>query len=125
MLLVRGARLHKRATEPLLTCARGPYRLCVSRIQEMATDPRTLVFVLIDEVESIAGARDLALSRSEPSDAVRVVNALLTKLDALRQLPNVLVLATSNVSRAVDVAFIDRADIKLVGWQALSGYCPP
>jgi hypothetical protein len=50
---------------------------------------------------------------SEPSDAVRVVNAVLTAIDALRARPNVLLLATSNVSEAIDVAFIDRADVRL------------
>ena len=51
-------------------------------------------------------------SPSEPSDAVRVVNAMLTQLDALKRFPNVITLCTSNLAEAVDVAFIDRADIK-------------
>ena len=38
------------------------------------------------------------MSGSEPSDAVRVVNALLTQLDVIKQYPNVLILTTSNVS---------------------------
>ena len=57
-------------------------------------------------------ARQAAIAGNEPSDAVRVVNALLTQLDALRRYPNALVLATSNISGAIDAAFIDRADIK-------------
>jgi len=40
------------------------------------------------------------------------VNALLTQLDALRRFPNVLVLTTSNITGAIDLAFVDRADIK-------------
>ncbi len=38
------------------------------------------------------------MSGAEPSDAVRVVNAVLTAIDALRSKPNVLLLTTSNVS---------------------------
>ena len=34
------------------------------------------------------------------------------QLDALKAHPNVLVLATSNVTGAIDLAFVDRADIK-------------
>jgi hypothetical protein len=48
----------------------------------------------------------------QPSDAVRVVNAVLTQIDALRQLDNVLILTTSNITQAIDIAFVDRADIK-------------
>lgn len=40
---------------------------------------------------------------SEPSDAIRVVNALLTQLDQLRLKPNVLVLTTSNITGAIDL----------------------
>ena len=46
------------------------------------------------------------------SDAVRVVNALLTQLDGLKRFPNALVVTTSNLASAVDPAFVDRADIK-------------
>ena len=35
---------------------------------------------------------------SEPSDAIRVVNALLTQIDKLARFPNVLVLTTSNIT---------------------------
>lgn len=81
-------------------------------IQEAVDDPSALVFVVIDEVESLTAARKAAISGSEPSDAVRAVNALLTQLDQLRTRPNVLVLTTSNLVEAIDAAFVDRADIK-------------
>lgn len=68
--------------------------------------------VLIDEVESLTAARKAAVSGSEPSDAVRVVNALLTQLDQLQRFRNALILTTSNLTGAIDDAFIDRADIK-------------
>ncbi|BBH03763.1 P-loop containing nucleoside triphosphate hydrolases superfamily protein [Prunus dulcis] len=65
-----------------------------------------------DEVESLAAARKAALSGSEPSDSIRVVNALLTQLDKLKSAPNVIILTTSNITAAIDIAFVDRADIK-------------
>ena len=34
------------------------------------------------------------------------------QLDALKVYPNVLVLTTSNITEAIDLAFVDRADIK-------------
>jgi SpoVK/Ycf46/Vps4 family AAA+-type ATPase len=54
-----------------------------------------------------------AVNGSEPSDAIRAVNALLTQLDALKRFPNVMVLTTSNITEAIDLAFVDRADIKV------------
>lgn len=82
------------------------------KIQELIDDPDALVCVLIDEVESLTAARKSAMSGSEPSDAIRVVNAVLTQLDQIKRYPNVLILTTSNVTGAIDLAFVDRADIK-------------
>ena len=39
-----------------------------------------LVCVLLDEVESLTRARSAAVSGSEPADAIRAVNALLTQV---------------------------------------------
>ena len=75
-------------------------------------DPQCLVCVLVDEVESLAGSRSALGGAGEPSDAMRAVNALLTSLDRLRSFPNVLVLATTNLTSSVDLAFVDRADVK-------------
>ncbi|XP_067619991.1 pachytene checkpoint protein 2 homolog [Eurosta solidaginis] len=82
-----------------------------AKIREIVIDPHNLVCVLIDEVESLAYARD-CMSGQEPKDAMRVVNALLTQLDAIKEHPNVLILATSNLADTIDLAFLDRADIK-------------
>lgn len=49
---------------------------------------------------------------NEPTDSIRVVNAVLTQLDQIRKHPNVLVLTTSNLTSSIDSAFLDRADIK-------------
>lgn len=80
------------------------------QIQEMIEDPKVFVCVLIDEVESLSAARKA--SSNEPSDAIRVVNALLTQIDAIKRFPNVLIMTTSNVTGTIDLAFVDRADIK-------------
>ena len=77
----------------------------------------------VDEVESLSISRKASLSGSEPSDGMRVVNALLTQvlqstfafiqqIDKLRNNPNVMILTTSNLSTCIDEAFVDRADIK-------------
>ncbi|XP_013195994.1 pachytene checkpoint protein 2 homolog [Amyelois transitella] len=101
------------------------------RVRDIVEDRRLLACVLVDEVESLAHARRAALAGLEPSDSIRAVNAILTQLDRLRRHPNALVLATSNVTGAIDVAFVDRADVKrLVGpptaraaYEILRGCC--
>ncbi|WFD22691.1 hypothetical protein MEQU1_001366 [Malassezia equina] len=65
-----------------------------------------------DEIESLSKARSSAAAGVEPSDSIRVVNALLTELDKLKQKRNVLVMTTSNLSDSIDPAFLDRADIR-------------
>ena len=64
--------------------------------------------IVVLQVESLTAARQSAMSGSEPSDAIRVVNALLTQLDQIKRHPNVLILTTSNVTGAIDLAFVDR-----------------
>ncbi|KAK9872263.1 hypothetical protein WA026_017064 [Henosepilachna vigintioctopunctata] len=83
-----------------------------SSIKDVIENSNTLVCVLIDEVESLAHARDQCLSGVEPSDSIRVVNAVLTQIDQIKRYHNVLILATSNLTKSIDLAFIDRADIK-------------
>lgn len=81
-----------------------------SHVQELIDDPVAFVCVLIDEVESLAAARKA--SSSEPSDAIRVVNAVLTQIDTIKNYNNVLIMTTSNITGTIDLAFVDRADIK-------------
>eukprot|EP01135_Chromosphaera_perkinsii_P001229 Nk52_evm2s163 gene=Nk52_evmTU2s163 len=76
-------------------------------------DDDLFIYLLMDEVESLAATRTMCLSGNEPSDMFRSVNALLTQIDSLKRHPNVMVLATSNVTEAIDTAFIDRADLKI------------
>ena len=98
-------------------------------VSEMAEDEGVFLVVLIDEVESLTAARAGAVSGQEPSDALRVVNALLTQLDKLKHKKNLLFMATSNLvtaigvcvcrhgirsssdSMTIDPAFRDRVDI--------------
>ena len=82
------------------------------QIKKRVADEDSFVCVLIDEVESLASARKNSQSGLECSDSVRVVNALLTQIDSIKQLPNVLILTTSNITGSIDLAFVDRADIK-------------
>ncbi|RKP13068.1 P-loop containing nucleoside triphosphate hydrolase protein, partial [Piptocephalis cylindrospora] len=81
-------------------------------VRQRAQDPQCLVCVLIDEVESLTAARQAALSGTEPADAIRAVNAVLTQLDKMKKYPNVFILTTSNISQAIDLAFMDRTDLK-------------
>lgn len=82
-----------------------------SKIHEIIETKSSFVCVLIDEIESIAFART-NISNNEPSDSIRVVNAVLTQLDQIRKHSNVLILSTSNLTSTIDLAFIDRADVK-------------
>eukprot|EP00954_Amorphochlora_amoebiformis_P013476 1058607-Amorphochlora_amoeboformis.AAC.1 len=52
------------------------------KVHAMVEVKDQLVFVLIDEVESLATVRQQG--SAEPSDAIRAVNALLTQLDRLK-----------------------------------------
>lgn len=72
-----------------------------------------LIFVLVDEIESLATNRALTLSEANPVDVFRAVNAAIDELDRLTHYNNIFLIATSNLPRAVDLAFIDRADIKI------------
>ncbi|KAG6802847.1 pachytene checkpoint protein 2 [Apis mellifera caucasica] len=83
-----------------------------NEVKNLLENSHALVCILIDEVESLAHARKSCSNGMEPTDSIRVVNALLTQLDQIKQYPNVLILTTSNLSEAIDLAFIDRADIK-------------
>lgn len=72
------------------------------KIYNMAQEEETLLCVLIDEVETLTSARRSAVSGSDPGDAMRVVNVLLTQLDKLKSRRNVLVMTTSNMMEASD-----------------------
>jgi hypothetical protein len=81
-----------------------------SRIRHVLAEDHSVFMVLvIDEVETLTVARRTSLSGNEPSDAVRAVNALLTQLDSLRNAPNLLVLATTNLAGEIICKIVDPA----------------
>jgi len=95
-----------------------------SEIEKLAEQSNSLIFVLIDEVESLTIGRSSAFSGNDPSDSVRAVNAVLTQLDKIKRYPNVFVLATSNISFKLDSAFTDRSDIiRYVGNPSIVSIC--
>lgn len=83
-----------------------------NEIKSLVENPQALVCILIDEIESLAHTRRSCNDGSEPIDSIRVVNALLTQLDQIKRYPNILILTTSNLSEAIDIAFVDRTDMK-------------
>lgn len=68
--------------------------------------------VLLDEVETLAADRSKLSLEANPVDVHRATDAVLAQLDHLAAShPNLLFVATSNFTRAVDGAFISRADL--------------
>ena len=68
--------------------------------------------VLLDEVETLAADRSKLSLEANPVDVHRATDAVLTQIDHLAaQYPNLLFIATSNFSQAIDQAFFSRADL--------------
>lgn len=68
--------------------------------------------VLLDEVETLAAARQKMSFEANPVDVHRATDAVLTELDHLAaDNPQLLFVATSNFSGAIDEAFLSRADL--------------
>ncbi|KAF7634232.1 AAA domain-containing protein [Meloidogyne graminicola] len=84
-----------------------------SQIEGLAERTDRLIFVLIDEVESLTIGRESAFAGNDPTDSIRAVNAMLTQLDRLKRFSNVFILCTSNIERALDSAFVDRIGLIL------------
>ena len=59
------------------------------KIHQLIEDPKALIFLLIDEVESLAQCRQSAEAGNEPSDSIRAVNALLTQIDRIKRYAHV------------------------------------
>ena len=68
--------------------------------------------VLLDEVETLAADRSKMSLEANPIDVHRATDAVLAQLDHLAaRHPNLLFIATSNFTRAIDHAFVSRADL--------------
>lgn len=76
-------------------------------------DPRRIIIVLIDEIESIAISRHSGVMHGEAQDSLRATNALLTGFDRVRAYPNVVFMCTSNMIDCLDEAFVDRCAIQI------------
>jgi AAA+ superfamily predicted ATPase len=67
---------------------------------------------LLDEVETLAASRSKMSMEANPVDVHRATDAVLTQLDRLAaQYPQLLFIATSNFSGAIDEAFLSRTDL--------------
>ena len=67
--------------------------------------------VLLDEVETLAVSRHKLSFDANPADVHRATDAVLSGMDRLtREHRNVLLIATTNFAKALDVAFLSRAD---------------
>ena len=80
------------------------------RILTLSRNKDSLICVIIDEVESIAGSREQLSESGECHDSIRATNQLLTALDRIRDQANIIVFCTSNLKQAIDPAFLDRVD---------------
>lgn len=70
--------------------------------------------VLLDEVETLAADRSKLSFDANPVDVHRATDALLVQMDLLAEAhTNLLFVATSNFSQAVDQAFMSRCDLVL------------
>ena len=95
----------------------GSQRNVVSLFQhldELAATNRQ-IFVLCDEIESLATDRTSVNPGTNPLDSLYAVNALIEQLDQfVRRHPNALFLLTSNLPRFIDRAIGDRVDAEVI-----------
>lgn len=102
---------HSLPSEMLGESQRNTVRLLRDVVPELARR-RPHAIVLIDEVDSFAVRRELASFDTNPVDVQRATDAVLTGMDHLAAtLPGTVVVAATNFLRAVDEAFIARADL--------------
>jgi pachytene checkpoint protein 2 len=70
------------------------------------------LIVVLDEVETLAADRSKMSLEANPIDVHRATDAVLAQLDQLAgRFPRLLFIATSNFERAIDSAFLSRADL--------------
>lgn len=113
----KGQAFHFVAVEPHALASSGLGKsqqavrdLLQSRIAEHA-DAGPLI-VLLDEVETLSPDRKKMSMESNPIDVHRATDAVLASVDYLAsQYPQLLFVATSNFTEAVDEAFLSRADL--------------
>ena len=92
---------------------RAVTQLLTEHVPSLADDGMPTVVVL-DEVESMAIARSEASLAANPADVHRATDAVLAALDSnTGDFPNLVFVATSNFTRALDEAFLSRVDVHI------------
>ena len=87
--------------------------LLTEYVPSLADDGMPTV-VLLDEVESMAVARSEASLAANPADVHRATDAVLAALDLnTSTFPNLIFVATSNFTGALDEAFLSRVDVEI------------
>ena len=100
---------HALASSALGRSQQAMTKLFEQTIPEMAMGGAAIV--LLDEVETLAVSRHKLSFDANPADVHRATDAVLSGMDRLtRDHRNVLLIATTNFARALDTAFISRAD---------------
>lgn len=87
--------------------------LLAEHVPSMVDDGMPSV-VLLDEVESMAVSRSEASLAANPADVHRATDAVLSALDLnAASFPNLIFVATSNFTGALDEAFLSRVDVAI------------
>ena len=100
---------HALASSALGRSQQAMTKLFEQTIPEMAIGGAAIV--LLDEVETLAVSRHKLSFDANPADVHRATDAVLSGMDRLtRDHRNVLLIATTNFAKALDTAFLSRAD---------------
>lgn len=100
---------HALASSALGRSQQAMTKLFEQTIPELAMGGAAIV--LLDEVETLAVSRHKLSFDANPADVHRATDAVLSGMDRLtREHRNVLLIATTNFAKALDVAFLSRAD---------------
>jgi len=100
---------HALASSALGRSQQAMTKLFEQTIPELAMGGAAIV--LLDEVETLAVSRHKLSFDANPADVHRATDAVLSGMDRLtRQHRNVLLIATTNFAKALDAAFVSRAD---------------
>jgi AAA+ superfamily predicted ATPase len=100
---------HALASSALGRSQQAMTKLFEQTIPELAMHGAAIV--LLDEAETLAVSRHKLSFDANPADVHRATDAVLSGMDRLtRDHRNVLLIATTNFARALDAAFISRAD---------------
>jgi AAA+ superfamily predicted ATPase len=100
---------HALASSALGRSQQAMTKLFDQTIPELAMNGAAIV--LLDEVETLAVSRHKLSFDSNPADVHRATDAVLSGMDRLtREHRNVLLIATTNFAKALDAAFLSRAD---------------